>query len=64
VGRVRSKFDEILRLIDGTDPGPLNALPTCKNTAVASEPPCLHPVHRTRDELREYLFPLNFPILV
>jgi hypothetical protein len=63
VARVRSKFAEIIRNIDG-DPGPLSALATCKNSTDASIPPCLHSVNRTSDHIRTYLFPLNFPILV
>lgn len=62
VDMVRDKLLAAVRIVEG-DPGPLLPLPTCKNTT-STAPPCLHPVHRTRDSIREILFPLNFPILV
>lgn len=62
VDAVRDKLLVAVRVVEG-DPGPLLPLPTCKNTT-STTPPCLHPVHRTREPIREVLFPLNFPILV
>lgn len=66
VGTVRDKLQYAVRLLEGDpDPNHLLALPlpTCKNTTDVAAPPCLHAVHRVREEVRDYLFPLNFPML-
>jgi hypothetical protein len=63
VVEVRKKFVDIIRNVEG-DPGTLTANSTCKNATDVTVPPCLHAIPRVPRVLREFLFPLNFPILV